>query len=55
MWGLPWRSACGLSARAHCVPACVQMVNRGSTAQAEAMEALSSKEVLAMLRFGADR
>ncbi|KAG1680939.1 hypothetical protein FOA52_009898 [Chlamydomonas sp. UWO 241] len=32
-----------------------QMVNRGSTAAAEEMEALDKKELMAMLKFGADR
>ena len=32
-----------------------QMVNRGSTAAAEEMESLSKKEILSMLKFGADR
>ena len=31
------------------------MVNRGSTAAAEELEALDKKELLSMLRFGADR
>jgi SWI/SNF-related matrix-associated actin-dependent regulator of chromatin subfamily A member 5 len=32
-----------------------QMVNRGSTAAAEEMEALDKNELLSMLKFGADR
>ncbi|MEW5298327.1 MAG: hypothetical protein WDW36_001466 [Sanguina aurantia] len=32
-----------------------QMVNRGSTAAAEELEGLSKKELLSMLKFGADR
>jgi SWI/SNF-related matrix-associated actin-dependent regulator of chromatin subfamily A member 5 len=32
-----------------------QMVNRGSTAAAEEMEALDKKELMSMLKFGADR
>lgn len=32
-----------------------QMVNRGSTAAAEELEGLSKRELLSMLKFGADR
>ena len=34
---------------------CFQMVNRGSTAAGEEMDKLDRKELLAMLKFGADR
>ena len=44
--------------RQHCTlppPAPSQMVNRGSTAAGEEMDKLDRRELLSMLKFGADR